>query len=140
MSGIQLITFKNFDKMAKGTVITNNKNKIVVYTLNPYGGYNIVLVEKLNDNFAEAYKHGTKAVLGELQGTKAYKKVIKYLSKKKAECLYKHFGLTYSRTREETLEKHGVKKPTLQGIIQRALSEKRLEQVIDNYLGAVFPE
>jgi tRNA(His) 5'-end guanylyltransferase len=135
---VQLIQFKNFSKISNGTIITNHNNKFVVYTLNPYGGYNIVLVEKLNENFSEAYKHGTKAVLGELQGTKAYKKVIKYLSKKKAECLYKHFGLNYTRTREETLEKHGVKKVTLQSILHKAIAEQRLNQVIENYIGAIL--
>lgn len=137
---MQLIQFKNFKKISKGTVITSYKNKLVVYTLNPYAGYNIVLVEKLNDNFSEAYKHGIKAVLNELQGTRAYRQTLKYLSKKKAECLYKHFNRTLIKTPEHTLEKQGIKQVTLKDILQKALSEKRLEQVIDNYLGAVFKE
>lgn len=135
---MQLIQFKNFSKVAKGTIITNHKNNYVVYTLNPYGGYNIVLVEKINEDYIEAYKHGTKAVLGELEGTKAYKKVIKFLSKRKSECLYKHFGLNITRTSQDTLDRHGIKTPTLQNVIQKALAEKRLDEVIENYIGAIL--
>jgi hypothetical protein len=135
---MQLIKFKNFKKIDNGVVITSQAGHHVVYARNPYGNFNIVLVAQINENFAEAYCHGIQPVLENLQGTKAYRKVIKFLSKKKAECLYKHFNLNPRKTMDETLDKHGVPKVTIRDILARSIQENRIEQIIENYVTVQF--
>ena len=73
-------TFINFGNAATGRVVTGDKEVQVVYSRNPYGSHNVVLVEVES---MEAIRHGTEGVLVYAflnMSRKAYRRVRAFLA------------------------------------------------------------
>ena len=54
------ILFTSFGRINTGRIVTGNGNDVLVYSRNPYGSHNLVVV---NRNTGEAFRHGNNASL-----------------------------------------------------------------------------
>ena len=57
---METISFRSFDKWCSGRIVTGNGNDALVYSRNPYGSHNLVVVDR---NTGEAFRHGNNASL-----------------------------------------------------------------------------
>ena len=57
---METIRFKSFEKWCNGRIVTGNGNDALVYSRNPYGSHNLVVVDLEK---REAFRHGNNASL-----------------------------------------------------------------------------
>lgn len=71
--------YVSFGSPEKGKVVSEDKDSVIVYAGNPYGGENLVLVNLYTD---DAFAHGNCAVLSfarQYMKKKAYMRAIRFL-------------------------------------------------------------
>lgn len=57
---MRTIVFLSFGQVCTGRIVTGNGNDVLVYSRNPYGSHNLVVVDR---NTGEAFRHGNNASL-----------------------------------------------------------------------------
>jgi hypothetical protein len=71
--------YLSFGRPETGRVVTEDNNSVVMYSTNPYGGENLVLVDLDTD---VAFRHGNDAVLAfarQNMARKAYRRAVRFL-------------------------------------------------------------
>lgn len=57
---MRTIVFMSFGQVCTGRIVSGNGNDVLVYSRNPYGSHNLVVVDR---NTGEAFRHGNNASL-----------------------------------------------------------------------------
>lgn len=74
---MQTLKFENFRQSATGRLVSHTAMISIVFSRNPYGSHNLVLV----DDCGEAFRHGNEAVLEYLQSYPAlWRKAKRFLA------------------------------------------------------------
>ncbi len=76
------IEFRNFGQDAHGRLVTHEDNRAIVFTRNPHGSHNLILIDL---DRGEAYRHGDVAVLQQLdreRNERLVRKALQFLAKR----------------------------------------------------------
>lgn len=94
---VSIAEFENFGNLVTGRIITHEGDVMVVYSRNPYGSHNLVLVkedQESNNNWENlSFRHGNAQCLefiGIWMSERVWRKTVKFLAGR---------GLIYTRDR-----------------------------------------